>query len=265
MSITRYVRFTTASGAAYGLVEGDTIHELAGDLFEHPRPTGRTVPLADAELLLPLDPSRVQKVIGVALNYYRPGVERAIEHPRWFAKLTSALNPHGADVELPPDAANMNFEGELVLIIGRKGRRIPVENAPGYIFGVTVGNDWSENTWFYERRLYDEPSQLISKSIDTWACLYTTIVTGLDCSDLAIETRLNGELVATGRTNNMINSPARLVSYISQYATLMPGDVIYTGRVAPPLPGTRAEMRDGDVVEIAIEHIGVLRNRVVAG
>src|SRR2546426_208785 len=116
MNLTRYVRFKTSSGAAYGVVEGDTIRELAGDLFEAPQPTGRTVALADAELLLPLDPSRVQKVIGVALNYYRPGVERAIEHPRWFAKLTSALNPHDADVERPPHAANMNFEGELVLI-----------------------------------------------------------------------------------------------------------------------------------------------------
>src|SRR5262245_55995991 len=251
--MNRYVRFRTAAGARYGLLDGETIRELAGDLFDNPQPTGRTVPLAGTELLLPLDPTRVQKIIGVALNYHRPGAPPAIEHPRWFAKLTSALNTHEGDVELPPDAANMNFEGELVLIIGKKGRRIPVEEADQYIFGATVGNDWSENTWFYERKLYEEPSQMIAKSIDTWACLYTTIVTGLDLTNLAIETRMNGEVVARGHTSNMINSPARLVSYFSRYVTLMPGDVIYTGRVAPPQPGTRAEMRDGDVVEVAID------------
>jgi 2-keto-4-pentenoate hydratase/2-oxohepta-3-ene-1,7-dioic acid hydratase in catechol pathway len=106
---------------------------------------------------------------------------------------------------------------------------------------------------------------LISKSNDSWACLYTTIVRGLDYSDLALEVRLNGEVVTSGRTRHMTTSVAALISYLSQYVTLTPGDVIYTGTIAPPiLPGARHAMRDGDVVEVTIENIGTLRNRVVA-
>ena len=103
--------------------------------------------------------------------------------------------------------------------------------------------------------------------MDTWACLATTIVCGLsydDYMDLGIEIRLNGELAAKGRTKDMTNSVAELIHYLSYYCTLLPGDIIYTGTVAPPsLPGIRRQMQDGDVVEVEIERVGLLRNRVV--
>jgi 2-keto-4-pentenoate hydratase/2-oxohepta-3-ene-1,7-dioic acid hydratase in catechol pathway len=209
---------------------------------------------------------RVQKVIGIAGNYNRPDAERrVIPHPRWFAKMPTCLNAHEADVDLPPNNYNFNFEGELVLVIGRKGRFLSEAEAPDYVWGVTVGNDWSENGWYPERQGLNEPSRLLSKSMDTWACLYHTICRGLDYSDLQIEIRLNGDRAAIGRTRDMVNSVPRLISYISHYMTLMPGDLIYTGTVAPPsLPGVRREMRDGDVVEVEIENIGCLRNKVVA-
>ena len=263
-AITRYVRYALGDETSWGILEGDTIRQLDGYLFDNPTPTGRSVSLADVKLLLPLDASRVSKVIGVAAAYDLPGHKRVVPHPHWFSKLPTALNAHDADVELPEEATNFNFEGELVLIIGRQGRHIPVEAAADYVFGVTVGNDWSENTWFWEQQGIQEPSRFIAKSCDTWACLGTTIVRGLDYYDLGIEIRLNGELVAKGRTTEMTNTPARLVAYVSRFVTLMPGDVIYTGTVAPTsFPGVRREMQPGDVVEVEIEQVGLLRNRVV--
>lgn len=263
---TRYVRYTQGGVTSYGMLEGETVRQLEGDLIEGARPTGRTARLAEVTLEVPVDPAKVRKVIGVAGNYNNPAADpRVVPHPRWFAKMPTALNKHEGDVDLPPHATNLNFEGELVLIIGKRGRHIPVEEAPSYVFGVTVGNDWSENTWYPERQGVQEPSRLLSKSMDSWACLYHTIVAGLDYSDLELEVRLNGELAAKGRTKDMIASPAKLISYLSHYMTIEPYDIIYTGTVAPPsLPGVRRQMRDGDVVEVSIERIGTLRNRVVA-
>lgn len=265
-NVRRYVRYTAGTDTSYGLLEGDTVHQLAGDLFEDPRPTGKTYKLSEVTLGIPLDVSRVHKVFGVAGAYNNPEQPpRLVPHPRWFTKLPSALNQHEGDVDLPAHATNLNFEGELVLIIGKKGRHIPLEEAESHVFGVTIGNDWSENTWFREGNRTEEPSRLISKSMDTWACLYHTIYAGLDYSDLQIEIRLNGEPVARGRTRDMTNKVPQLIHYISHFVTLQPGDVIYTGTVAPPsFPGTRRQMRDGDVVEVEIENIGTLRNRVVA-
>ena len=264
--ITRFVRFRAAGRAAYGILDGETVHELEGSLFDDPpRLTGGSRALAEVELLVPLAPEHVTKVIGVTTNHDTPGERQPIPHPRWFAKLATSLNPHEGGVELPPGANNLNYEGELVVIIGKPGRHVSVEDAPNYVFGVSVGNDWSENTWYGERQGIEEPARLPAKGLDTWACLGPAIVTGLDYADLAMEIRLNGEVVAEGRTRNMRNSVARLVSYLSSYATLQQGDVIYTGTVRPPsLPGARRAMQDGDVVEVEIEQVGLLRNRIVA-
>lgn len=260
--VTRYVRYERAGRVAYGILEGETIRELDGDLFAG-RPTGRAVRLADVRLLVPIDPARVSKVLGVAVNTRRPGREQPVPHPRFFAKLPTSLVGPEAEVEHPPEAENLDWEGELVLVIGRRGRHIPVAEAPSYIFGVAVGNDFSENTWYAERQGVNEPTRLISKAADTWAALGPAIVRGVDWRDLRVEIRQNGEVVARGRTSELLNGPAELVSYISRYVTLLPGDLIYTGTY-PTLAGKDNTVRPGDVVEVEIEGLGVLRNRVVA-
>lgn len=264
-SVTRYVRYSHQGKVSYGVLEGETVRELEGNLFDPPTLTGKTVPLASVKLLVPIDPEEVSKVVGVAINYDRPGEPpRQVPHPRFFAKMPTSLNPHEGDVELPPESPNLNYEGELVFIIGKKGRHIPVEEAPQYIFGVAVGNDFSENSWYGERQGIEGPTRLISKGMDTWACLGPAIVTGVDYGDLGIEVRLNGEVVAQGRSRHMTNDIHKLISYLSRYMTLLPGDVIYTGTVAPPsLPGKRRIMQAGDVVEVEIEKVGLLRNRIV--
>ena len=264
--ITRYVRYSHRGHVSYGILDGGTIRELRDGLFDPPRPTGETVRLSDVKLLVPIDPMGASKVLGVAMNSNHPdGPWQQVAHPRFFAKMPTSLNGHEGDVELPPEAANLNYEGELAFIIGRKGRHIPVEDAPDYVFGVSVGNDFSENSWYSERQETGEPTRLISKGTDTWACLGPAIVTGIDYSDLGIEVRLNGDVVARGRTKYMINDIHELISYISRYMTLLPGDVIYTGTVAPPsLPGKRRKMQANDVVEVEIENVGLLRNTIVS-
>ena len=260
----RFVRFEAGSTVSYGIQEGETIREIEGDdIFATPRSTGRTFQLSEVKLLSPIDPAKVQKVIGIAINTRRPGREDPVPHPRFFAKMPTSLGGPGDPVELPPEAGNLNYEGELVLIIGKKGRHIPESEALDYIFGVTVGDDFSENTWYGERQGVDEPTRLISKGMDTWAPIGPAIVTGIDFLDLAVEVRLNGEVVQQGRTSDLTNGVPVLISYISRYMTLMPGDIIFTGTVAR-LPDTRRVMKPGDVVEVEIDQIGVLSNTIIA-
>ena len=261
-SVTRYVRFAVGDAVSYGVLENQTVRQMAGDdLFALTR-TDRTYSLADVQLLAPIDPDRVQKVLGVAINTRRPSRMQPIPHPRFFAKLPTSLGGPDDPVELPPEAGNLNYEGELVLVVGREGRHIPEARALAYVFGVTAGNDFSENTWYGERNGVDEPTRLISKGTDSWGPIGPAIVTGLDFLDLPVETRLNGEVVQRGRTSDLVNGAANLLSYVSRYVTLKPGDLIFTGTVAR-VEGARVIMRAGDVLEVEIEGIGVLRNEVV--
>ena len=261
---THYVRFEHDGVASYGILDGEMVRELHGDdLFGALPPTGRSFPLSDVRLLVPIDPAQVQKVLGIAINTKRPSRMEPVPHPRYFAKMPTSLRGPGDPVELPPEASNLNYEGELVLIIGKRGRHISEEDALDYVFGVTVGDDFSENTWYGERQGVDEPTRLLSKGMDSWAPIGPAIVTGIDYTDLAVEVRLNGEVVQTGRTSDLVNGVRNLISYISRYMTLMPGDVIFTGTVGR-VPETRRVMEPGDVIEVEIEQLGLLSNRIVA-
>ena len=265
--VTRYVRFTDDTGTHSGILDGQTISVLDGDpVFDDGAgPTGRTVALGDVELEIPMDPDRVPKVFGVAGNSNNPnGNPVAVEHPSWFGKATTSLARNGAPVEVPFGATNFNFEGELALIIGREGRHIPESEAMDHLFGVAVSNDWSENDWCGERRGIEEPSHVFCKAGDTFATLGDYVVTGLDLSDLELTVRLNGVVAAQGTTADFRNNPAALISKLSHYVTLKRGDIIHTGTVAPPqLPGTRRQLWQDDVVEVEIEGIGMVSNRLV--
>ncbi len=259
---TSYVRFTRDGWTAYGILEGEVIRELRGDLLDAPQPTGRTFALADVRLLAPIDPAHVHKVIGVAVNTLGAGREGPIPHPRFFAKFPTSIRGPDDPVELPPEAENLNYEGELVLVIGREGRHIPEDSAVNYVFGVTIGNDFSENTWYGERAGVEQPTRMISKGTDSWAPIGPAIVTGIDFTDLGVEVRLNGEVVQRGRTSELANEVPALISYISRYLTLEPGDLIFTGTVGR-VQGARRAMRAGDEIEVTIERLGVLRNHIV--
>ncbi|MYE99469.1 MAG: DUF2437 domain-containing protein [Gammaproteobacteria bacterium] len=263
--VSAYVRFQHEDGWSFGMLEGDQVRELDGDpVAGGAAPTGRSFDLSDVELGLPVDPEQPgRKVLAAAANYHPiDGMPRQVPHPRWFNKASSGLSADGDTVQRPPEVEMMIPEGELVLVIGREGRHIPENEALDYIFGVAAGNDWTELSWVASDRGV-RPLKLVGKATDTWAGLGNTIVRGLDYSDLEISVRVNGELLSEGRTSTMINRPARLVSYLSRYMTLKPGDLIYTGAM-PVAPGMRRNMEVGDVVEVVTESLGTIEQEVVS-
>lgn len=250
--VTRYVRYSHDGRVAYGILEKGIVHELEEDLFSAPRKTGRSVSLADVRLLAPCEPS---KVIAVGLNYRSHLRERPVpEYPGLFAKFASSIVGPGDAILMPPDANELHYEGEMVVVIGKKAKNVSVEDAPNYVFGVTAGNDVSERTW--QRA---DLQWLRAKASDTFAPIGPVVAAGLDYNDLLLQTRVNGEVRQSERTRDLIFDVAAIVSYVSRYITLLPGDVIFTGT-----PGTTSALRPGDVVEVELEGVGVLENRVEA-
>jgi 2-keto-4-pentenoate hydratase/2-oxohepta-3-ene-1,7-dioic acid hydratase in catechol pathway len=251
--VTKYVRYESGGRISYGVLEKETIRELSGDLIVGFKPTGKTLRFADVKLLAPCEP---KKVIAVGLNYKSHLGERpSSTYPGLFAKLPSAIIGPEATIVFPEGAANVHFEGEMVVVIGKRARNVSASEAPQYILGVTAGNDVSERDWQKQ-----DLQWFRAKASDTFGPLGPAIVSGLDYNDLLLQTRLNGQVVQSQRTKDLIFSVNEIVSYISRYVTLEPGDVIYTGT-----PGSTRAMKPGDVVEVEVEGVGVLRNRTSAG
>ncbi len=249
-TVTKYVRFAEGSRVAYGVLEGDTVAEIAGSLFDNPTPTGRRVKLADVKLLAPVAPS---KVIAVGLNYQTHLGERSsAKYPGLFAKLPTTIIGPGDAIVLPPDATNVHYEGEMVVVIGKRASHVSEADAAAYVFGVTCGNDVSERDW-----QKNDLQWFRAKATDTFGPLGPVIARGLNYNDLLLQTRLNGEVKQKQRTSDLIFNVPAVVSYVSRYVTLLPGDVIYTGT-----PGATSAMKPGDVVEVELEGVGVLRNPV---
>jgi len=253
--VTRYIRFQSASGAAYGIVDGDTVRELCGDLFGAHHETRTRHRLADVTLLPPCQPG---KILAVGLNYgsHLAGRPRPAQ-PGIFYKPVTALQSPGGPIVIPRDAIDVHYEGELVAVIGKPVRNVTPAQAREAIFGVTCGNDVSVRTWQHGEN--KDLQWWRAKGCDTFAPLGPAIATELDYGNLLLETRLNGETVQRQRTSDLIFDCPSIVSFISGYVTLLPGDAIYTGT-----PGSTRAMQPGDVVEVEIEGIGVLRNPVVA-
>src|SRR5262249_27630900 len=160
-------------------------------------------------------------------------------------------DPDGA-IRIPRDATDLHYEGELVMVVGKRTRNVSPEEARDAIFGVTCGNDVSERNWQHGQG--KDLQWWRAKGCDTFAPLGPTIATGLDYGNLSLQTRLNGEVVQKQSTADLIFDCASILSWVSGWVTLAPGDVIYTGT-----PGSTRALKPGDVVEVDIENIGVLR------
>jgi len=250
--VTKYVRYSHDGNVAYGILRGETITQLDGDLFASSRETDKTVPVLEVQLLAPCEPS---KVIAVGLNYQSHlGEREPAEYPGLFSKFPTSIVGHEADVVMPPDSRNLHYEGELVVVIGKRAQNVSAEAAADYVFGVTAGNDLSERDW--QR---DDLQWFRAKASDTFGPIGPAIVSGLDYNDLLLETRVNGETRQSERTRDLIFDIETIVSYVSQYVTLLPGDVIFTGT-----PGSTMALQPGDVLEVELEGVGVLRNTVVS-
>jgi 2-keto-4-pentenoate hydratase/2-oxohepta-3-ene-1,7-dioic acid hydratase in catechol pathway len=172
--------------------------------------------------------------------------------PLLFLKAPSSLVVDGGEIVLPPESAQVDYEGELALVFGRRVNRWPQERWLDALAGVCCANDVTA------RDLQKRDGQFArAKSFDTFCPVGPAIVSGLDPSDLAIETRVNGAVRQSSRTSQMVFSPAFLVAYVSRMMTLLPGDLILTGT-----PAGVGALSPGDRVEVEIEGVGVLANRV---
>jgi len=252
-----YVRFSHQGRVAYGRLEEARVQPLSGSLFRDPRPAGRPLPLASVKLLYPCEPP---KVLAVGRNYRSHlGAAPAPKRPEFFYKPVSCLQHPEEPILIPPDAGNVHFEGELVIVIGRRCRRASRAEAEAAIFGYTCGNDVSERDW---QNGPDRDMQWWrAKGADTFGPMGPAIATGLDPRrGLRLLTRLDGETVQQQSTADLLFDCAECVEFASRYVTLEQGDVIFTGT-----PGQTRPMRPGSTVEVMIEGIGTLRNPVRAG
>ena len=203
-------------------------------------------------------PPPPSKIVAVGRNYRDHAAElgNAVpeEEPLLFLKAPSSLVTDGGEIVLPPESARVDYEGELALVIGRRIKSWPEGRWLEALAGVCCANDVTA------RDLQKKDGQFArAKSFDTFCPIGPAIVSGLDPSDLAIETRVNGEVKQSSRTSKMVFSPAFLVAYVSRMMSLLPGDVILTGTPAGVGP-----LAPGDRVEVEIEHVGILANRVAA-
>lgn len=250
--VERYVRFQDGATVSYGRVDGEVVQPLTAAPWEGGVPRGAPLALAGAALLAPVEPS---KVIAVGFNYVsHRGDRKPDPYPGLFAKFPTTLAGPHADIVYPADATTVHYEGEMVVVIGALASRVPAARAADYVFGVTVGNDVSERSWQQA-----DLQWLRAKGHDGFGPVGPGVVRGLNYGDLLLETRVNGEVVQSQRTADLIFDVADIVSYVSRYVTLLPGDVIFTGT-----PGTTSAIVPGDVVEVSLEGVGSIRNRVVA-
>jgi 2-keto-4-pentenoate hydratase/2-oxohepta-3-ene-1,7-dioic acid hydratase in catechol pathway len=257
-NVTRYIRYRTTSSSnttpgTYGILDGDTVREIRGDLFGSHEPTGVTHPLSSVTLLHPCNPT---KILCVGLNYKshlggRPQPTR----PEIFYKPLSAVQDPGGPIVTPRDATDLHYEGELVAVVGKTVRNVSANEAVSAIFGVTCGNDVSERNWQHGGG--KDLQWWRAKGSDTFAPFGPAIAVGADYGNLQLTTRLNGEVVQQQYTSDLIFNCAAIVSWISGWITLNPGDIIYTGT-----PGSTRKISPGDVVQVELEGVGVLENPV---
>jgi 2-keto-4-pentenoate hydratase/2-oxohepta-3-ene-1,7-dioic acid hydratase in catechol pathway len=211
-----------------------------------------------------------EKIICIGLNYGDHARETGIEpppEPVIFSKLPSAVCGDWQSIVLPRESRDVDFEAELVVVIGREGRHIPREQAFQHVAGYCCGNDVTARDW----QLRKPGGQwLLGKSFDTFAPIGPAIITADEIPDpgnLQILLRLNGQAMQRSSTKQLIFPIDYLISYISNVCTLVPGDLVFTG--TPPGVGFARKppvfLKSGDVIEIEIEKIGVLRNPVVSG
>jgi len=204
----------------------------------------------------PEAPPLPSKIVCVGRNYREHAAELGNvapeKEPLLFLKAPSALVTDGGDIHLPPESQRVDYEGELALVIGKRIKSWPQERWLEALAGVCCANDVTA------RDLQKKDGQFTrSKSFDTFCPVGPEIVADLDPSDLSIETRVNGVVKQRNRTSNVVFPPAFLVAYVSRMMTLLPGDLILTGT-----PAGIGSLSPGDLVEVEIEKVGVLKNRV---
>ena len=259
----KIVRYQNDSDIGYAADRGDSVYlRIAGDVFDGFEVTKD--PVAVERVLAPIQPVAIWCI---GQNYRRHAQELGVappEIPVVFAKGINSVQDPGAPIFLPSGSSEVDYECELVVVIGKKCRNVAREEALNYVFGYTCGNDVSARDW---QLRWGGSQWCRGKSFDTFAPLGPWIVTGDSIPNpnaLRIQTLLNNEAMQDWTTGDMIFDVPSLVSFLSQSTTLLPGTLIFTG--TPHGVGMSRNpprwLRDGDVVSVAIEGIGTLTNPV---
>lgn len=250
----KIVRFSTGSKTSYGILSNNTIKAIRGTPFRNLQPTGESYSLSQVKLLAPSVPS---KIVCLGLNYRAHANETKTPVPQTpliFLKPPSSIIGPGDDIIYPGMSQRVDYEGELGVVMGKKTAHVTEGEALDYVLGYTCFNDVTA------RDLQNRDGQWTrAKGFDTFASFGPWIETDIEPANTPVQTYLNGELKQNGKSGDLIFSVRNVISFISQVMTLLPGDVIATGT-----PSGIGPMKPGDTVEIKIEPIGTLRNRVVA-
>ena len=251
----RFVRFRHYGDVRYARQEAGTLHPL--DRAPWQGGTEVTAPIASEGVTL-LAPCEPRTIFAVGLNYRSHlGQRPAPADPEIFYKPVSALQHPGEPIILPPEAVDVHFEGEMVAVIGREVRNADLATARAAIFGLTCGNDVSDRNW--QRGPSKDLQWWRAKGCDTFAPLGPAVVTGLNPAACRLQTRVNGETLQSQSTSDLLFEVPEIIRWISRWVTLAPGDLVYTGT-----PGNTRALVPGDVVEVELDGVGVLRNPVVA-
>ena len=250
----RIVRYETQDGKKpkYGWLLDDKVGEIGGNIFGRYQRKEAETPLADVRLLAPSEPT---KILCVGRNYVEHAKELGNEVPKIpliFMKPPSSIIANGDTILLPPQSAQVEHEGELVVVIGKRGRHITTENARKHILGYTIGNDVTA------RDLQKSDGQWTrAKGFDTFCPFGPWIDTEFDPADSVVTCRVNGQMRQMASTRDMVFNVGVLISYISSVMTLEFGDLIFTGT-----PSGVGQLKDGDEVAVEIEGLGEIKNKV---
>lgn len=258
----RWCRFQVKDKVAYGIVEGERVREVRGSPFGRHYRTSKTHRLAAVKLLVPCWPT----------GFYAAGGPNYEDHITWvnshfnrnFKRPTAphvgyrannALIAQGEPIVYPKNAKDLHYEGELVVVVGKKLKRASEAEALAGVLGYTIGNDVSERVW-----QFGDDTWWRAKNSDTFKPMGPWIETDLKVDKAVTTVRLNGKVATSFRTGEFIFGVGQYLSAMSHHLTLFPGDVLWMGTAGATLPPIKA----GDTVEIEITGIGVLRNPVVA-
>ena len=251
----KWLRFRHHGADAFGRLDGEQVHVHEGDLFAEPRATGERVNVDAIEWLAPCRPS---KVIGLWNNFRAAALKNGWSQPAeplYFLKAPSSITPHETSIEVPAGYdGRVAYEGELAVVIGKPARAVSVTDAPAHIFGYTCANDVTALELLHRDPSF--PQWARAKSFDGFGALGPVIETTFDAGSSQLRTTVSCRERQNYPLADMFFMPAELVSHLSHDMTLLPGDVILCGTSLGVLP-----MKPGSVVEVAIDGIGLLRNR----
>lgn len=258
----RWVRYEADRNTSYGILEGDDVEDVTGSPFDTYTRTGNHRALDSVRILLPVVP---KTFYCAGLNYVDhlrvadPGLGLSVANipkdPNIGYRANNALLAHGEPIVIPKDATEkVQYEGELVVVVGKQSKHLSEDEAFSCILGYSIGNDVSERTW-----QASDGTMWRSKNTDTFKPMGPWIETDADPTSMETTVRLNGKTVSEFDTNNMVFGIATYIAAMTRYLTLYPGDVIWMGT-----DGATENMKAGDVVDIEISGVGVLTNPVVA-